>query len=61
MKQKKPSVTKQIIGGTKNAREMFKASGIAKMTNTRVIKYGKIVEDIAYEIVETNSYVELQI
>ena len=42
---------------SKNAREMFKASGIAKMTNTKVIKYGKITENIAYEIVETNSYV----
>lgn len=40
------------------ARDMFKASGIAKMTNTKVLKYGKIKEDIAYEIVQTNSYVD---
>ena len=41
----------------KSAREMFRLSGIAKMTNTKTLKYGKITEDIAYEIVETNSYV----
>lgn len=40
------------------ARDMFKASGIAKMTNTKVLKYGKITEKIAYEIVETKSYVD---
>lgn len=45
----------------KSAREMFKASGIAKMTNTKVLKYGKIAEDIAYEIVETNSYTDEEI
>lgn len=39
-------------------REIFKNAGLSKMTNTRVIKYGKIGENIGYEIVETNSYVD---
>lgn len=42
-----------------SARELFKKKGLAKMTNTRVLKYGKIIENIAYEIVEhTNSYLD---
>lgn len=28
------------------------------MTNTRTLKYGKITENIVYEIVETNSYID---
>ena len=39
-------------------REIFKNAKLSKMTNTRVIKYGKIKENVGYEIVETNSYVD---
>ena len=39
-------------------REIFKNAGLSKMTNTRIIKYGKIGENIGYEIVETNSYID---
>lgn len=41
-----------------SGREIFKKANLAKMTNTKVIKYGKIAENIAYEIVEhtNNSY-----
>ena len=42
----------------KSGREIFKGAGLSKMTNTKVIKYGKITENIAYEIVETNSYID---
>lgn len=43
-----------------SARELFKKANLGKMTNTRVLKYGKIAENIAYEIVEhtDNSYVD---
>ena len=44
----------------KSGREIFKGAGLSKMTNTKVIKYGKITENIAYEIVETNSYIDEQ-
>jgi hypothetical protein len=50
-------------GGRKmceKARELFKKGGLAKMTNTRLIKYGKITDNIAYELVQRtdNSYTE---
>lgn len=41
----------------KSGREIFKGANLSKMTNTRVLKYGKITKNIGYEIVETNSYV----
>ena len=43
-----------------SGREIFKKGNLAKMTNTKVVKYGKITEDIAYEIVEStnNSYAD---
>ena len=44
----------------KSGREIFKGAGLSKMTNTKVIKYGKITENIGYEIVETNSYIDEQ-
>lgn len=38
------------------ARDFFKKAGLSKMTNTKVIKYGKITSNVAYEIVETKSW-----
>lgn len=37
------------------AKEMFKKANVGKVNNTKVIRYGKINQDIAYELREYNN------
>mgnify|MGYP003291247022 FL=1 len=37
---------------TERASEIFKKVGLAKMVNTKVIKYGKITENLVYELTQ---------